>query len=48
MCMEIVPEMNNHSYRKQCSYFIVGGNSWLCAAPNDGVPLSIPQWQYWF
>lgn len=35
--MEIVPEVNNHSYRKQYPSFIVRGGSYVAAA-NGGAP----------
>lgn len=38
MCIEIVLEMNSHSYRKQYPYFIVKVIPDYVPAPNDGVP----------
>ena len=40
--MEIFPEVNNHSYRKQYPCFMVRGDSYV-AAPDGGAPECDPQ-----
>lgn len=42
MCMEMVPEVNSRSYRKQYPCFMVRGDSYV-SAPDGRAPESDPQ-----